>query len=268
MEACNKHASTDKTRDDEEDKGKGPVNNVGKSNNGGGHNNNNSNNHNSNNNQHERPYGEGNSDFMANTNTGFQRPRTDEYRGNNGNNNSNNNFRGPPQVFRMPCPYHSKMGRPSNHTLEQCVDLQRWKNNEIQRALHGGNRGGGPGPGGNPANRPPPNVNSGQGNNGGNNQTNDGQGGFQQNPKQLGQYHIHTIHATKIDRKLIQRAVNAVSPAVPRYLKWSKYPVTWSREDHPPVVENPGLLALVVAPQVGGYSLNKVLMDEIGRAHV
>ena len=36
MEACNKHASIDKTRDDEEDKGKGPMNNSGKNNSSGG----------------------------------------------------------------------------------------------------------------------------------------------------------------------------------------------------------------------------------------
>ena len=35
----------------------------------------------------------------------------------------------------------------------------------------------------------------------------------------------------------------------------------WSREDHPPRVDNLGHLALVVAPQVGGYKFTKVLMD-------
>ena len=35
----------------------------------------------------------------------------------------------------------------------------------------------------------------------------------------------------------------------------------WSREDHLPRVDNPGHLALVVAPQVGGYKFTKVLMD-------
>ena len=35
----------------------------------------------------------------------------------------------------------------------------------------------------------------------------------------------------------------------------------WGREDHPPRVDNPGHLALVVAPQVGGYKFTKVLMD-------
>ena len=32
-------------------------------------------------------------------------------------------------------------------------------------------------------------------------------------------------------------------------------------EDHPPRVDNPGHLALVVAPHVGGYKFTKVLMD-------
>ena len=35
----------------------------------------------------------------------------------------------------------------------------------------------------------------------------------------------------------------------------------WSREDHPPRVDNPGHLALVVAAQVGGYTFTKVLME-------
>ena len=100
----------------------------------------------------------------------------------------------------------SREGRPAKHSLEQCADLQKWRNEEIQKALHGGNRGGGPGLGGNPGNRPPLHENSGPGN-GGNDQNRDGRVGFQQNPKQLGQYHIHTIHATKRDRKLIERAV-------------------------------------------------------------
>ena len=55
--------------------------------------------------------------------------------------------------------------------------------------------------------------------------------------------------------------MNAVEPAVPRYLRWSEQPIVWSREDRPPRVDNPGQLALVVAPQVGGYKFTKVLMD-------
>ena len=55
--------------------------------------------------------------------------------------------------------------------------------------------------------------------------------------------------------------MSAVEPAVPRYLWWSEQPIVWSREDHPPRIDNPGELALVVAPQVGGYKFTKVLMD-------
>ena len=55
--------------------------------------------------------------------------------------------------------------------------------------------------------------------------------------------------------------MNSVEPTVPRYLRWSEQPIVWIREDHPPRVDNPGQLALVVAPQVGGYKLTKVLMD-------
>jgi hypothetical protein len=52
-----------------------------------------------------------------------------------------------------------------------------------------------------------------------------------------------------------------VEPAVPQYLKLSEHTITWSRVDHPPRVDDPGHLALVVAPQVGGYKFTKVLMD-------
>ena len=58
------------------------------------------------------------------------------------------------------------------------------------------------------------------------------QGGYQTNPKQLngGQYHVFTTSLCKRDQKLHKRAVNAVEPAVPRYLRWSEQPIVWSRE--------------------------------------
>ena len=106
---------TDKTVDDEEDKGKGPMNNSGKNTSNGGQQSNNIGN------QNKRPY-ESNSDFVANTNTGFQKPRRDSnFQSNNGNHNNNNNFRGPPRLgeaFKMTCPYHSREGRPAKHSLE------------------------------------------------------------------------------------------------------------------------------------------------------
>ena len=89
------------------------------------------------------------------------------------------------------------------------------------------------------------------------------QSGYQSQPKQLsnGQYHVFTTGLDRRDRKLHKRAVNSVEPALPRYLRWSEQLIMWSREDHPPRVDNPGQLALVVDPQVGGYKFTKVLMD-------
>ena len=62
------------------------------------------------------------------------------------------------------------------------------------------------------------------------------QSGYQSNPKQLnsGQYHVFTTSLCKRDQKLHKRAVNAIEPAIPRYLCWFEQPIVWSREDHPP----------------------------------
>ena len=144
-----------------EDKGKGNANNGGKNHNGNGNNGNNNNgnnNHNGNNGNSSKRQHEGGSDLVANTNIGynkFQR-REDNYRGNNNNRNYRGIFRGPanPQeAFNMPCPRHSRNGKPANHSLSQCVDLQRWKNEEFARMSMGGN---GPRPGNvnNPAHGP------------------------------------------------------------------------------------------------------------------
>ncbi|KAI4975564.1 hypothetical protein ZWY2020_049171 [Hordeum vulgare] len=87
-------------------------------------------------------------------------------------------------------------------------------------------------------------------------------GGFRSNPKQLsnGQYHVFTTNACRRDKKVSHRAYSR-SRAFFLYLHWSEQTISWSREDHPPRVDNLGDLALVVAPQVGGYTLSKVLMD-------
>ncbi|KAI5018735.1 hypothetical protein ZWY2020_043623 [Hordeum vulgare] len=100
-------------------------------------------------------------------------------------------------------------------------------------------------------------------NDGGEFQEPNSEGGFQRNPKQLngGQYHVFTTGTCKRDKKVKQRAINVAEPVVPRYLNWSEHPVMCSKADHPPQIDNPGDLALVMAPQVGGYTLSKVLMD-------
>src|SRR3954471_8811791 len=106
-----------------------------------------------------------------------------------------------------------------------------------------------------------------QGLGGGAQQNQSGLARFQANPKQIhdrAAYHVFTTFVFRRDRKLQRRATMVVTTelAWPRWLNWSEQPITWTRDDHPLVVEKPGALALVVSPQVGGYTLDKVLMDE------
>ena len=89
--------------------------------------------------------------------------------------------------------------------------------------MNGGARRGGPRQGGNPPNGPPPGGNAGAGNAG---LGQGDRGGFHNQPKKLGQYHVHTTGTTRRERKIVKRAVNVVTAAVPRYLKWSEHDIT------------------------------------------
>jgi hypothetical protein len=59
--------------------------------------------------------------------------------------------------------------------------------------------------------------------------------------------------------------VNAVMPAVPKYMYWSDQEISWSRDDHPKIMPNPGGYALVLDPTFLGPDFNvkfsKVLID-------
>ena len=44
------------------------------------------------------------------------------------------------------------------------------------------------------------------------------------------------------------REVNAVMPAVPRFMHWSEQPIVWSIEDHPKIMPVPGKLLLCSIP--------------------
>ena len=61
------------------------------------------------------------------------------------------------------------------------------------------------------------------------------------------------------------KEVNAVRPAVPKYLNWSEQEITWSRADNPRVMPSPGNYALVVDPTMVGPKINvrfsRVLVD-------
>ena len=252
MDAMTKYAESDKTKDPDSDEEKSGKT---KKNGGKGHQNNNNGNGNN-----KRKNSEGSSDLVANTNAGYKNQR------------QNGNFKRQSQGFRpsnyqealkAPCPRHSRPNRPASHSWEDCYIMQEFKNGGSGgNNNNGGNNGGQPG---NPGAGNPGASNSGAGRQGAGqgNQQQGGMSGFQSNPKQLnsGQYHVFTTNTCKRDQKLRKRAVNTVAPAAPQWLNWSEQPITWSRADHPPRVDNPGSLALVVAPQVGGYKLTKVLMD-------
>jgi hypothetical protein len=62
-------------------------------------------------------------------------------------------------------------------------------------------------------------------------------------------------------RKRERHEVLAVKKASPSFLDWSKDAITFSREDHPNRIPNPGQYPLVVDPVIGNARFSKVLMD-------
>ena len=59
--------------------------------------------------------------------------------------------------------------------------------------------------------------------------------------------------------------VNAVMPAVPKYMYWADQKISWSIDDHPRIMPSPGCYALVVDPTFIGPTVNvrftRVLVD-------
>jgi hypothetical protein len=53
----------------------------------------------------------------------------------------------------------------------------------------------------------------------------------------------------------------SVSPATPKYLKWSEVPITFDPNDHPDFVSKSGQYPLIVSPTIKDVKLNRVLID-------
>src|SRR6266540_2736977 len=53
-------------------------------------------------------------------------------------------------------------------------------------------------------------------------------------------------YESKRKQNLIAREINAITPATPKYLKWSEVPITFGRADHPDRVPHPGRYPLVL----------------------
>ena len=66
---------------------------------------------------------------------------------------------------------------------------------------------------------------------------------------------------TKRQHKVRYGEACAAETAVPSFLSWSEFPITFDQRDHPSHVMRPGRYPLIVDPTVCKKRLTKVLMD-------
>src|ERR1041384_3489906 len=72
-------------------------------------------------------------------------------------------------------------------------------------------------------------------------------------------------------KKQVTRQVflaTAAHPAVPEYLRGSEIEITFSRDDHPPVIPQPGHAALMLEARIGNYDMSRVFMDSGSGIHI
>jgi hypothetical protein len=70
-----------------------------------------------------------------------------------------------------------------------------------------------------------------------------------------------TVDTSNSQRKRERHEVLVAEKAPPSFLDWSEDAITFSREDHPNRIPNPGQYPLVVDPVIGNARFSKVLMD-------
>jgi hypothetical protein len=71
-----------------------------------------------------------------------------------------------------------------------------------------------------------------------------------------------TIDMSKSQHKRERHEVIAAEKAPPSFLDWLEDAITFSREDQPNRIPNPGQYPLVVDPVIGNARFSKMLMDE------
>jgi hypothetical protein len=71
----------------------------------------------------------------------------------------------------------------------------------------------------------------------------------------------HDVDMSCRQLKRERHDVLIVEKAPPSFLDWSEDAITFSREDHPNRIPNPGQYPLVVDPVIGNARFSKVLMD-------
>jgi hypothetical protein len=70
-----------------------------------------------------------------------------------------------------------------------------------------------------------------------------------------------TVDMSNSPRKRERHEVLTAGKAPPSFLDWLEDAITFSREDHPNRIPNPGQYPLVVDPVIGNAHFSKVLMD-------
>jgi hypothetical protein len=132
-------------------------------------------------------------------------------------------------MLKKPCPYHKT---PVNHTLEQCNMLKRFYSHAAAKGDEAKKDGG------------------------------DGDaGGF---PAVENIFLIiggPTVEMSSCQRKRERHEVLAAEKSRPSFIDWSEDAITFSCEDHPNRIPNPGQYPLVVDPIIGNARFSKVLMD-------
>jgi hypothetical protein len=132
-------------------------------------------------------------------------------------------------MLKKPCPYHKT---PVNHTLEQCDFLKRYYSRAATKDGEAKKDGG------------------------------DGDAdGFPAVENVFLIFGGPTVDMSNSQRKRERHEVLAAEKAPPSFLDWSEDAITFSREDHPNHIPNPGQYSLVVDPIIGNARFSKVLMD-------
>jgi hypothetical protein len=132
-------------------------------------------------------------------------------------------------MLKKPCPYDKT---PVNHTLEQCDMLKRFYGRAAAKDDEATKDGG-----------------------------DSNAGGFPAVENVFLIFGGPTIDMSSRQHKRERHGVLSAEKAPPSFLDWSKDAITFSREDHPNRIPNPGQYLLVVDPVIGNVRLSKVLMD-------
>jgi hypothetical protein len=139
-------------------------------------------------------------------------------------------------MLKKSCPYHKT---PVNHTLKQCDMLKKYyshattKDGEAKK--DGGDRDA---------------------------------GGFPAVENVFLIFGGPTVDMSNSQRKRERHEVLAAEKAPPSFLDWSGAAITFSREDHPNRILNPGQYPLVIDPVIGNTRFSKGLMNAFSSLNI